>query len=69
MKVKLRLKEILQEKDISQRELSRRTSILYPTINKMCNNTLQHMPLDSLALICTVLDCKISDLLTLEKEL
>lgn len=64
----IHLSEILKEKGISQRELSRRTGILQPTISKMCNNTLEHFPLASLSKICEVLDCEIIDILELKKE-
>ena len=68
MPITIHLQRILDEKGISQRKLERVTGIKQPTINKMCQNTLQHFPLDSLAAICNALDCEISDILTLEKE-
>lgn len=66
--VTLTLSEILKEKGISQRELSRRTGIKQPTISKMCNDTLQHFPLESLDLICETLNCEIGDILKYKKE-
>lgn len=68
MQVRLNLDAVLKEKSISQRELSRKTGIKQPTISKMCNNTLEHFPLDSLAKICEVLDCEITDVIELKKE-
>lgn len=68
MDVKIVLQQLLDEKGISQRELARLTDSKQPTINKMCQNTLLHFPLDTLGKICSVLECGISDILTLEKE-
>lgn len=68
MRVNIRLQSLLDEKRISQRELARLTGSKQPTINKMCQNTLLHFPLDTLANMCEVLECEISDILTLEKE-
>jgi putative transcriptional regulator len=68
MKVSIHLQQLLTSRNMSQRELERRTDIKQPTINKMCQDTLQHFPLDSLAKICEVLECDISDVLKLNRE-
>lgn len=68
LKIEICLKALLEEKNISQRELSRKLDITFTTINKMCNNTLQHFPLQTLANICEELDVEISDVLRLKKE-
>lgn len=68
MTIRINLQQILDERGISQRKFSELTEIKQPTINKMCQNTLLHFPLDSLEKICLVLECEISDILTLEKE-
>ncbi|MFI2856859.1 helix-turn-helix domain-containing protein [Paenibacillus sp. JSM ZJ436] len=59
------LKQIIQERGISERELSRRTGIRQPTINAMCNNQSSSIPLKNLANICGILECDISDVLKL----
>ncbi|MEK4403424.1 helix-turn-helix transcriptional regulator [Sporosarcina sp. FSL K6-6792] len=68
MAVRIHLQRLLDEKDISQRKLAELTGIKQPTINKMCQNTLLHFPLDSLEKICIVLECEITDILELKKE-
>ncbi|MCM3274362.1 helix-turn-helix domain-containing protein [Paenibacillus elgii] len=68
MKVIIHLEEKLEEIGISRRELSRLTSIRHPTINEMCNNEIEYLPLKNLAKICKVLNCQISDLLSLEEN-
>lgn len=69
MAIHIQLQSLLDEKRISQRELEKLTGIKQPTINKMCQNTLLHFPLDSLDKICDVLECDISDVLTREKTI
>ena len=68
MKVIITLDQILQEKGMSQRELSRITGIRQPSINEMCRNQTSRLPLDNLAKICEVLHVDINDVLKLEKE-
>jgi len=66
--IKIILNDLLDEKGISHRELSRMTGIRHPSISEMCNNQTKRLPLDNLAKICEVLDCEITDVLKLVKE-
>lgn len=68
MFVKINLERLLKEREISQLELSKKTSIRPASIHEMVHNQTQRLPLSNLAAICVVLDCEISDILTLEKE-
>ncbi|MGE6720197.1 helix-turn-helix domain-containing protein [Peribacillus frigoritolerans] len=68
MKVRISLNEMLIERKMSQHELSRQTGIRQPSINEMCRNQTQRLPLNNLAAICKVLNCEIVDILKLEKE-
>lgn len=68
MKVIITLDQILQEKGMSQRELSRLTGIRQPSINEMCRNQTSRLPLENLAKICKILDVDIPDVLKLEKS-
>jgi putative transcriptional regulator len=68
MRVVIKLDTKLNELNMSQHKLSRLTGIRQPSINEMCRNQTQRLPLDNLAKICEVLECKIDDILTLEKE-
>lgn len=67
MVIQIHLQKLLDDKSMSQRKLAELTGIKQPTINKMCQGTLLHFPLDSLDKICEVLDCEITDILTREK--
>lgn len=69
MIVKIQLKNLLGDRKMSQKDLATKTGIRPATIHDMYYNQTQRIPLKNISLICTALDCKISDLLTLEKEL
>lgn len=68
MIVKFHISQLTEEVNISQRELSRRTGIRQPTINAMANGDAKYISVDAIAKICEVLNCDISDVMTLEKE-
>lgn len=65
LSVRFKLNELLANRDMSQRELSRLTGIRYPSISEMCTNKTQRLPLDNLAAICEVLGVGITDVLEL----
>lgn len=68
MKIRIKLDEQLKKRGMSQRELSRRTGIRHVSINEMCNNVTERVPLKNLAKICKELQCDISDILELVEE-
>ncbi|WP_375104041.1 helix-turn-helix domain-containing protein [Paenibacillus sp. RS8] len=68
MRVQITLDQLLEERGMSQRELSRLTGIRPPSINEMVHNQTNRLPLNNLAKICEVLDCGILDVLKLTKE-
>lgn len=67
MKVQIILADLLEQRNTSQRELSRKTEIRLASINEMCNNSTKQLPLDNLAKICEALNCDIPDVLVLKK--
>ncbi|MDN9010058.1 helix-turn-helix domain-containing protein [Brevibacillus laterosporus] len=68
MKIHIKLADLLKERGVSQRELSRLTGIRVSSINEMCNNETIRLPLDNLAKICEVLGVEITDVLELVDE-
>ncbi|WP_405169359.1 helix-turn-helix domain-containing protein [Paenibacillus sp. FSL H3-0286] len=66
--VEIMLENILTSKDISRRELARKTQIRPSTINEMCNNTSKMIPLENIASICVALEIEISDLFKLHND-
>ncbi|WP_081476735.1 helix-turn-helix domain-containing protein [Brevibacillus laterosporus] len=65
---KSRRADLLKERGISQRELSRLTGIRVSSINEMCNNETVRLPLNNLTKICEVLSIGITDVLELSDE-
>ena len=61
--VKIKLKAVLAEKGIKQKDLVECTGIRQPTLSAMNNNVAKHIPLDVLDKLCEALDCQPADLL------
>ena len=61
--VKINLAQLIEEKGISKNKLSQRAEMQRTQLNNYCNNRISRLDIDVLARLCTVLDCKISDLL------
>ena len=61
--VRLKLKEILKEKNISRYRLQFLTNLNYPRINQLYKNTAKNISFEELDILSTVLNCSISDLI------
>lgn len=61
--IRIKLGQLIKEAGISKNKLSHRAEMQRSQINHYCNNEITRLDIDVLARICTVLDCKISDLL------
>lgn len=61
--IKIHLSRILDEKRISQAELSRQIGIRPSTISDMYNEIVERVNLDYLDRICEYLNCSLSDLM------
>lgn len=61
--ITIKLAELIKEKGISKSKLSQRAEMQRTQINNYCNNKITRLDTDVLARLCTVLDCKIEDLL------
>lgn len=61
--IHIKLKAVLAEKGIKQKDLVAMTGIRQPTLSAMNNNAVKHIPLDVLNKLCSVLDCQPADLL------
>ena len=62
-KIKIKLDELIKREGISKNKLSHRAEMQRSQINNYCNNRIARLDIDVLARICTVLHCKIEDLL------
>lgn len=61
--VKIKLDELIKKAGISKNKLSHKAEMQRTQINNYCKNEITRLDVDVLARICTVLDCKIEDLL------
>lgn len=61
--IKIKLDELIKERNISKNKLSHRAEMQRTQINQYCNNEITRLDTAVLARLCTALDCEISDLL------
>ncbi len=61
--IRIKLDELIRKAGISKNKLSHKAEMQRSQINHYCNNEISRLDIDVLARICTVLDCKIEDLL------
>ena len=61
--VKIKLDALLKVKGLSKNKLSHRAEMQRTQINNYCKNKITRLDIDVLARICTVLECRIEDLL------
>jgi len=65
MPISIKLKEILKERDLSQRELARMTGLRPNTISHLSDN-VDRVYLSTLETVCKVLDIDIQELIEVE---
>ena len=61
--IKFKLKVILAQNEMTQKELAEKTGIRPPTISAIANNSAKHLPIDVLDKICTTLNCSVGELI------
>ena len=61
--IRIKLDELLKESGLSKNMLSHRAEMQRTQINNYCRNQITRLDIDVLARLCTVLNCKIDDLL------
>lgn len=66
--IKFKVKVMLAVREMTQKELAKRTGIRQPTISAICVGSIKHLPVDALEKICDVLDCQPSDLMEYIRE-
>ncbi len=65
-KATLNLDNLIKEKGISKTQLSYKAEISHTQINRFCKNDVSRIDLNTIARLCHVLDCKVSDLIIYE---
>lgn len=59
----IRLRELLEERGMTQTELHTRTGLAYSTINDLYHNKTRRIELATLDLLCEALECGVGDIL------
>ena len=68
MPVRLRLKEILEQRGISQRELARRMNIRPSTVSHLCSDKINAAYFETLEQICKTLGIALHELIVMEDD-
>lgn len=63
--ITIKLRSVLQAKNMTQSELAKATHIRPSTISDLCNNVAERIKISHLEAICEVLKCNVSDILKL----
>ena len=61
--IKFKVKVVLAQREMTQKELAERTGIRPPTVSAICTGSVKHLPVEALNKICEVLDCQPTDLM------
>ncbi len=68
MPIRLRLKEILEERGMSQRELARLMDTRPNTISHLCSKGVNAVYFDTLEQVCKALDIDLHELIVMEDD-
>ena len=66
--IKSKLKVVLAERDMTQKQLAEVTGVRPPTISQIALGTAKHIPIDVMDRICAALDCQPGDLFKFIRE-
>ncbi len=65
-KVYINLEELIEERGISKTQLSYSAKISHTQINRFCKGDAIRINFSTIARLCTILGCKVSDLIIYE---
>lgn len=60
--IKSRLKVLLAEHDMTQKDLAEKTGIRPSTISDICNSKMKHIPVNILNDLCEIFSCQVGDI-------
>ena len=67
-KIEIKLNKYLKEHNISRSSLSRNGELRYDTILSYCRGNVTRLDTDTLAKLCSALDCAIEDIIEYKKH-
>lgn len=67
-RIHIKLGKLLEEKKLSKNKFAQRAEMERTQLNRYINNDVALLSVDVLARMCSVLDCKIEDILEYTKE-
>lgn len=65
--IKMNVQKILDEKKKTRYWLVKEMQTTYKTVNKICDNTLTGLQLETIEKLCEILECTPDDLFTIKK--
>jgi len=66
--IKMNVDKLLAQRGRTRYWLVKQMQTTYKTINKICDNTLSGIQLETMEKLCLVLECELTDLFTWERE-
>lgn len=66
--IKSNLKALMEQHDISQRQLSIKTGIRPQTLKNMTTGEIKQIPVEAVNSICELFNCQLSDIFEYEKD-
>ena len=61
--IKFKVKVMLAQKEMTQKDLAEKTGIRPPTVSAICTGSVKHLPVEALNKICAVLECQPADIM------
>ncbi|MBE6783991.1 MAG: helix-turn-helix transcriptional regulator [Ruminococcaceae bacterium] len=65
--IKMNVQNLLNEKKKTRYWLVKEMQTTYKTVNKICDNTLTGLQLETIEKLCEILDCTPNDLFMIDK--
>lgn len=65
--IEMNVQRLLDEKHKTRYWLVKEMQTTYKTVNKICDNTLSGLQLDTIEKLCTILECTPNDLFVFKK--
>lgn len=66
-KIKIKLRNLMEKKELTRYQLSRLTNTRFEVINKWYNGNVERIDTDVLARLCFTLGCRVEDIIEYNK--